>query len=176
MRQKERDTSAERILKNLPTKSHPCLMDSMLALSRSSLTINFLQRNFIQMNTNPLTAELLRSLFNYDPRSGVITYAANRGPRLAGQPAGSTQRGLPCIYVAGKHHRACLIAWILAYGVDPSPKYVIHTDRIPLICQSPILSCLISRLPIALLAASNEGRRAGKGRKLNFSGIARSGG
>jgi hypothetical protein len=83
------------------------------------------------MNTNPLTAELLRSLFNYDPRSGVITYAANRGPRLAGQPAGSTQRGLPCIYVAGKHHRACLIAWILAYGVDPSPKYVIHTDRDP---------------------------------------------
>lgn len=73
----------------------------------------------------------LQQLFHYNPISGAITYLCDRGPRKAGDLAGSTQSGLPCIYAAGRQWKAARVAWALAHGADPSPQHVCCRDGNP---------------------------------------------
>lgn len=73
----------------------------------------------------------LRQLFHYNPISGAITYICDRGPRKTGDPAGSTQSGLPCVYFAGRQWKAARVAWALAHGADPWPQHVCCIDGNP---------------------------------------------
>lgn len=85
------------------------------------------------MTASPLPPiELLRSLFHYNPLTGGFTHLQTRGPRRAGQPAGSTQQGIPHLFAQGRQHKAAAVAWALSFGVDPSPQHVICVDRNPL--------------------------------------------
>lgn len=73
----------------------------------------------------------LRLLFHYNPLSGAITYLCDRGPRKAGDVAGSTQSGTPHVYACGRQYKAAAVAWALAHGADPSPQHVVCRDGNP---------------------------------------------
>lgn len=69
-----------------------------------------------------LTAERLRSLFNYDPDTGVFTYLT-RAARNArpGDVAGSVNsEGYRNIRVDGRTYKAHRLAWLLVHGAWPS--------------------------------------------------------
>lgn len=72
--------------------------------------------------------ELLRSLFDYDPATGAITYRQQRGPRRAGDLAGSSTSGIPEVEVSGHRYRAAAVAWALHHGWDPAPMHVWPRD------------------------------------------------
>lgn len=72
--------------------------------------------------------ELLRSLFGYDSDSGTIRYLRQRGPRRAGDPAGSSTDGIPHIELDGQRYRAAAVAWAIYHGWDPDPLHVWHRD------------------------------------------------
>jgi hypothetical protein len=74
----------------------------------------------------------LRALFHYNPVTGTISYLQQRGPKLAGRPAGTTQQGIPLIRYAGQYHPAAAVAWALYHRRDPSPQHVIPCDGNPL--------------------------------------------
>lgn len=62
---------------------------------------------------------LLRSLFGYDCDSGIIRYLQQRGPKRAGDPAGSSTDGIPHIELDGQRYRAAAVAWAIYHGWDP---------------------------------------------------------
>ena len=64
--------------------------------------------------------ELLRSLLHYDENAGTITYRQQRGPRRAGDLAGSSTDGIPHVELDGQRYRCGRVAWALYYGWDPS--------------------------------------------------------
>lgn len=72
--------------------------------------------------------ELLRSLLIYDPDAGTITYRQQRGPRRAGDAAGSSTDGIPQIELDGQRHRCGRVAWALYWREDPAPLHVWHKD------------------------------------------------
>lgn len=76
--------------------------------------------------------DLVRSLIHYNPITGQLTYLQQRGPRRPGDPAGSTQSGIPCVFLAGRQRRAAAVAWMLYHGADPSPQHVVCRDGNPL--------------------------------------------
>lgn len=75
--------------------------------------------------------DLLRGLFHYNPLTGIITYAQQRGPKSPGDHAGTTVRGVLHVYIAGAYHRAPAVAWTLFHGSDPAPMHVIPVDGNP---------------------------------------------
>jgi hypothetical protein len=79
-----------------------------------------------------LTAEDFRSLLNYDPETGVLTWKVDRRGVLAGEVAGSIlnhHSGKQYIYVRvhGRLYYAHRIAWAIYYGEEP-PKMLDHRD------------------------------------------------
>lgn len=72
--------------------------------------------------------ELLRSLFIYDPAAGTITYRQQRGPRRAGDLAGSSTNGVFEVEVDGQRYRAAAVAWAIHHGCPPAPLHVWHRD------------------------------------------------
>jgi len=80
--------------------------------------------------------ELLRSLLDYNPETGDITWRVCRRPRTkAGDLAGCTVQGYRRIGIKNEKTVNCLahrIAWALHYGEDPHPHELDHIDRNPL--------------------------------------------
>lgn len=76
--------------------------------------------------------DLVQSLIHYNAITGQLTYLQRRGPRRPGDPAGSTQSGIPYVYLAGRQRRAAAVAWMLYHGADPSPQHVHCRDGNPL--------------------------------------------
>ena len=72
--------------------------------------------------------EWLRSLLIYDPGVGIITYRQQRGPRRAGDAAGSSTDGIPQIEIDGQRYRAAVVSWAIFHGYDPAPLHVWHKD------------------------------------------------
>lgn len=72
--------------------------------------------------------ERLRSLLIYDPDAGTITYRQQRGPRRAGDLAGSSTDGIPQIELDGQRYRAAAVAWAIHHGRPPAPLHVWHKD------------------------------------------------
>lgn len=81
-----------------------------------------------------LTAEYVRSRFNYDPETGAITWRVPpkcHGHR-AGKPAGRNVRiknskVLSIVKLHGKYYQQSRIAWLHHYGVH-ADKYIDHID------------------------------------------------
>lgn len=93
---------------------------------------------------------VLQRLFHYDPLTGALAYASDRGPRRAGDPAGSNLCGRLHLFVAGKHYPAAEIAMALYKQQDHAPLWVhaINGDY--------------NDLTLANLALGEEKPRAGK--------------
>lgn len=67
----------------------------------------------------------LQETYHYNPVTGAITYVGFKGPKQPGDPAGTIKRGKLHVYVDGAYYNGAAIAWLLFYGVDPSPSYVV---------------------------------------------------
>jgi hypothetical protein len=83
-------------------------------------------KTFAMKKLPPL--DIVRSLLHYNPVTGQLSYLQQRGPRRPGDPAGGTQRGFPCVFLAGQQHQAAAVAWMLYHGADPSPQHVVCCD------------------------------------------------
>lgn len=66
-----------------------------------------------------LTAEYLRSLFHYDPHTGVFTWRANRRGVRAGDTAGTVNQGRLMVSIDGVKHSASRLAWLYVTGTHP---------------------------------------------------------
>ncbi len=90
------------------------------------------------IKTKPLPPiELLRSLLDYNPETGEITWKVTRNGKVkAGQIAGTVnERGYRKITVKEGRYKRCLkasrIAWYLHYGDDPVGFVIDHINRNP---------------------------------------------
>jgi hypothetical protein len=94
--------------------------------------------------------ETLRTLFNYDPGTGTLSW---RSGRYAGQPCGyraGQGQGHLRVKVGQTHYRVHRIIWVLYHGTDIPGGYVIdHIDRDP-------SNNRISNLRIASVAFNNK--------------------
>lgn len=64
---------------------------------------------------NELTSEELKSLFHYDPETGVFTRKGGGRPKV-----GCVSHGYLIIWTAGKKYRAHVLAWLYVHGEIPS--------------------------------------------------------
>jgi hypothetical protein len=80
---------------------------------------------------NPLPdAEYLRSLFTYEPDTGLLRWRVKRGNKFPGDIAGSERpSGYIQIGVDNKLYRAHLIAWKIKTGEEP-PHFLDHENTI----------------------------------------------
>lgn len=79
---------------------------------------------------NDLTAETLRSLFNYDPTTGGFTRIQRRGPFKQGSIAGTTlNTGYVAIIILGTPYQAHRLAWLYMTGYWPK-KWIDHINHI----------------------------------------------
>ncbi len=74
--------------------------------------------------------ELLKRLYDYDPKTGVFTHKINRPRCRKGCVAGGTTNGYAIIAVLGIHYYAHRIAWYYTYG--EWPEEIDHKDGNPL--------------------------------------------
>ena len=76
----------------------------------------------------PPLAEVQKA-FNYDPDTGVITYARSSGRARVGSEAGCiTPSGYRRIFWNGTMHRSNRLAWLLGHGSDPGEFVVEHKN------------------------------------------------
>lgn len=71
---------------------------------------------------SPMTAELARSLWDYDPQTGVFLWRITASTKAkAGQVAGTRDvYGYTILRYAGKGYKAHRIAWLYVYGAWPT--------------------------------------------------------
>ena len=77
------------------------------------------------MQHNPLTADRLRQLLDYEPATGVFTWKVNRSIVKAGQKAGVNPHGgdgYPRIGVDGQQCLAHRLAWLHVHGRFPDDE------------------------------------------------------
>lgn len=77
-----------------------------------------------------LTAERLRELLHYDPRTGAFTWKVSRGKGKAGSVAGRLDKrhGYWKVGVDGTEYRASRLAWFYVHGTWPEGE-IDHRDR-----------------------------------------------
>lgn len=75
---------------------------------------------------HPMTAELARSVWCYDPQTGVLTWKIDRLPAvLAGDVAGTLKKGRRPhreVHFDGKIYIAARLAWLMMTGKWPNPE------------------------------------------------------
>lgn len=80
---------------------------------------------------NTLTAERLREMLLYDPRTGTFTWKASRRGAKAGSVAGSHRgRGYYRICIDGVFYRSHRLAWLYTHGEWPKHQ-IDHIDGNP---------------------------------------------
>ena len=68
-----------------------------------------------------------RKLFNYDPDTGILTWAIDHGYKMkAGQRAGCLNKGYRCIRHFGQYHQEHRVIWLWMTGSYPTD----HIDHI----------------------------------------------
>jgi len=89
------------------------------------------------IKTKPIDIELARSLFNYDPMTGLITHKhdklAGRGMRAIkarkGDEAGTMIKGgYRQIYINKSLYLSSRVAFAMFHGVDPGNMFIDHID------------------------------------------------
>lgn len=82
------------------------------------------------MVTNSLTQDRLKQLLNYDPATGIFTYACARPKVRVGAVAGHTHagHGYRQIKLDGKLYLAHRLAWLYVYGEWPG-EILDHINR-----------------------------------------------
>lgn len=73
----------------------------------------------------------LQRLFHYNPLTGSLTYAIDRGPRKAGDPAGTTHSGVPRVMIDGQFYPCIDICFALYHQSDPCPLWAAPVDNDP---------------------------------------------
>ena len=82
------------------------------------------------MTKRIITQERLKELLNYNPETGIFTWAVNRSKKiLAGIPAGTISDGYVRIVVDYKAYQAHRLAWLYMTGSFPSLQ-IDHKDNI----------------------------------------------
>ena len=72
----------------------------------------------------------LRQLFDYDPNTGALTWAIDKGKVKMGQPAGWIALGYRCVRIDGVEYRAHRLIWMWVHGRDPVEQIDhINSDR-----------------------------------------------
>jgi hypothetical protein len=78
-----------------------------------------------------LTAEELRRIAHYDPKTGEFTCLVNMGRRLIGQRAdvksGAKDQPYFHLYIGGKRYFSHRMAWLWVHGTEPS-AYIDHIN------------------------------------------------
>lgn len=71
----------------------------------------------------------LRSLFNYDPEAGTLSWKVQRGRSRAGDPAGSLDvHGYLRVRVFDRLYYVHRIAYFMSFGIDPENLQIDHKD------------------------------------------------
>lgn len=81
---------------------------------------------------NPLPdAEYLRSLFTYEPDTGLLRWKINRAQMKIGDPAGAKrgETGYLQVSIDQKLYRVHLVIWKIVTGEEP-PNFIDHEDTI----------------------------------------------
>ena len=74
--------------------------------------------------------DLLKELLNYDPETGVFTWAVDRQRYKAGTVAGSVNsHGYIQIGINGRTYKAHRLAWVYMYGGIPKGLTIDHINR-----------------------------------------------
>ena len=77
-----------------------------------------------------LTQEKLKELLNYDPDTGVFTWAKTRNGVSLGKKAGGVSgKGYIAIYINGRNYLAHRLAWLYCFGVFPDQIDHINQDK-----------------------------------------------
>jgi hypothetical protein len=79
---------------------------------------------------DPLTAEQLRAVLDYNPATGIFTWhdrpdirpSANSGRRWTVAGTTSSKHGYVAICINGRHHLAHRLAWLYVYGRWPADE------------------------------------------------------
>jgi hypothetical protein len=78
----------------------------------------------------PLTQEIVRSVFHYDPETGALIRRLSYGG-CVGRPIEAISRGRRRLALAGRNYFATRIIWLYVYGYLPDCD-IDHVDRNPL--------------------------------------------
>jgi hypothetical protein len=77
-----------------------------------------------------LEQDLLKELLNYDPETGIFTWAVDRQRYKAGTIAGSINScGYVHIGINGKTYKAHRLAWVYVYGSISKELQIDHINR-----------------------------------------------
>lgn len=91
------------------------------------------------MKKTDLTVERLKQIVNYDPATGVFTWAVRRSSRAAGTRAGSVDpNGYRYLKIDGQWYLAQRLAWLAAKGKWPA--------RTVMFCDGITDNCAITNL------------------------------
>ena len=80
-------------------------------------------------NTNSITQEKLKEIFDYNPDTGIFTWKSSRSKIKAGDIAGHINKiGYVRLSINNKKYLAHRLAWLYVYG--NIPKYIDHINKI----------------------------------------------
>jgi hypothetical protein len=99
-------------------------VDQRLIGQRHFITIPLVEDIAMRFNDSRLTAARLKELLNYDPETGVFTWASSphRNDLVGKQAGGVTDRGYIKIRLDGIKHRAHRLAWMYVHGHWPKDR------------------------------------------------------
>lgn len=81
-------------------------------------------------NDPSITCELVRSIYDYNQDTGVLTYKEDRGAMKKGQRAGTYKRGYLNLNICGKFFQGARVVWLHVHGRWPTGE-IDHINRIP---------------------------------------------